>query len=80
MTGAPELRALAARKRQTAALARRTGPSLSANADRILLLQHAEDLEGEAAALDVRAAAIEENRPVATIESQPSAAELIASY
>ena len=59
MTSVPELRVLAARKRQTAALARRTGPSLSANADRILLLQHAEDLEAEATALDLRAEAIE---------------------
>jgi|HubBroStandDraft_5_1064220.scaffolds.fasta_scaffold418514_1 hypothetical protein len=59
MTSAPELLGLAVRKRQTAALARRTGPALSANADRILLLQQAEDLEVEATALDVRAEAIE---------------------
>jgi hypothetical protein len=58
MTSATELRALAVRKRQTAALARRTGPALSANADRILLLKHAEALEVEATALDVRAEAI----------------------
>jgi hypothetical protein len=49
------LRELAARKYHAAEVARRVGPSLSLAKDQASMLQHAQDLEAEAAALESEA-------------------------
>jgi hypothetical protein len=46
-----------------AALARRAGGSLSVAADRVMMLQYAQDLEVETAALDAQAASLERTDP-----------------
>ena len=53
------LRTLAADKRRMAALARRAGQFLSIATDRLLMLQHAQELEAEATGLEAQAAATE---------------------
>lgn len=54
-----ELRAQAVTKYRAAATARRVGPALSVAQDRASMLQHAEELEKEAAALESRADAVD---------------------
>jgi hypothetical protein len=46
-----------------AAVARRVGPSLSLTSDRITMLQHAQELEAEAAGLEAQANALERAGP-----------------
>src|SRR5581483_6343231 len=54
-----DLRSQAKAKRRMAELARRAGPGMSIPADRIVMLQHARDLEAEAAGLEAQAAVLE---------------------
>jgi hypothetical protein len=58
-----ELRVLAESKRRMADLARRAGPGLSLARDRVMMLQHAQELEAEAAELEAQAAALEDPKP-----------------
>ena len=58
-----ELRALAKRKRHSAAVARRASPHLSFAEDWARMLWHAEELEAEAAELEARADALDLGRP-----------------
>jgi hypothetical protein len=62
MASVADLRSEAKRKRETAEWAKRVGPGLSIAVDRELMLQHANDLEAEAASLEARAAALEGGR------------------
>lgn len=59
MRSAEDLRSQAKSKRRMADVARRTGPGMSIPADRIVMLQHAQELEVEAAGLEAQAAALE---------------------
>lgn len=59
MRSAEDLRSQAKAKRRMADIARRAGPGMSIPADRIVMLQHAQDLEAEAAGLEAQAAALE---------------------
>jgi hypothetical protein len=63
--GAADLRADAEAKRRMAGIARRAGPGLSFAADRLMMLQHAQELEAEAAGLEAQADALD-------AQSQPS--------
>lgn len=60
--GVSELRAEARAKRRMADVARRVGPGLSSTRDRDLMLQHALELEAEAAGLEARAAVLQQAR------------------
>ena len=62
MRGVSELRAEARAKRRMANVARRVGPGLPITRDRDLMLQHAVELEAEAAGLEAQAAALEQAR------------------
>jgi len=57
-----DLRAQAEFKRRLAATARRAGATLSREADRVRMLQHAQELEAEAAGLEAQAEALENPR------------------
>jgi hypothetical protein len=59
MTRAAELRAQAAGNRRTAALARRVGPGLSIEQDRLMMQRHALELDAEASGLEVQADELE---------------------
>jgi hypothetical protein len=59
MQDAAALRAQAVSKGASAALARRTGPGLSLLRDRTLMLELSQELDVEAAGLDLRADEIE---------------------
>jgi hypothetical protein len=60
--GSTELRAQAESKRRVAELVRRTGATLSAAADRKVILQHAQELEAEATGLEAQAHALDAQR------------------
>ena len=60
---ASELRALAKRKRHSAAVAHRASPHLSFAEDRARMLRHAQELEDEAAELEAQADALDLGRP-----------------
>ncbi len=60
---ASELRALARRKRHSAAVARRASPHLSFAADWARMLRYAQELEAEAAELEALADALDLGRP-----------------
>jgi hypothetical protein len=55
-----ELRAEARARRKIADVARRVGPIASSTRDRDLLLQHALELEAEAAGLEAQATALQQ--------------------
>lgn len=59
MKNAEDLRARAGSIRQMAATARRVGRSLSLPPDRSMLLEHARELEAEAAGLEAQADVLE---------------------
>jgi hypothetical protein len=59
MKSAEDLRTLAKNRRRTAGLARHAGSTLSVIADRLFMLQQAQELEAEASRLDAQAVAIE---------------------
>ena len=59
MSSGASLRKKAEEKRRMALVARRAGPGLSLSADRILMLQHAQEIEAEAAALEREADGLE---------------------
>jgi hypothetical protein len=63
MNSVADLRARADSKRRMAELARRTGGSLSFPADRVLMLQHAQELEAEAVGLEAQADALARAKP-----------------
>lgn len=65
MKCAAELRATAANKRRLAVLARRASASLSLAANRVMLLQQAQELEAEAASLETEADALEHDKSAA---------------
>ena len=54
-----DLRAQAESKRHLADLARRAGPGLSVEQDRIMMRRHAQELDAEAAGLEAQADALE---------------------
>ena len=58
MRGAADLRAQAEAKRHMSGIARRVGPGLSLAADRLMMLQHAQELEAEAVGLEAQADAL----------------------
>jgi len=66
MKCAAELRATAANKRRMVELARRASASLSLAANRVMLLQQAQELEAEAASLETEADALEHDKPAAS--------------
>jgi DNA-binding transcriptional LysR family regulator len=61
--GSAQLRASAESKKLMAELARRSGRGLSVAEDRLLVLEHAQELEAEAAELEAQAAALDGPKP-----------------
>jgi hypothetical protein len=60
--GVSELRAEARAKRRIADVVRRLGPLSSSTRDRDLMLQHAQELEAEAAGLEAQATTLQRTR------------------
>jgi hypothetical protein len=71
--GAADLRAQAEAKRHMSGIARRVGPGLSLAADRLMMLQHAQELEAEAVGLEAQADALDG-------KSQPAKSNATASH
>jgi hypothetical protein len=65
MKCAAELRVTAANKRRMAELARHASASLALAANRVMLLQQAQELEAEAASLETEADALEHDKSAA---------------